>query len=154
MKKGKNEARYKIPIHVAEKMPLLDFDGKLIRQSLLMPLKMTGHRKWIRFFKLRRQGFCESHFDELFKRSFAFVDPRANQSAFPAIQNDAASVLAGRSLEICPSACASTMTFAIIADQVENPLETRARIISLCSESSAPKLPNRQPPQNSFFSAT
>ena len=69
-------------------MPLLDCDGKLIRQSLLMPLKMTGHRKWIRFFKLRRQGFCESHFDELFKRSFAFVDPRANQSAFPAIQNE------------------------------------------------------------------
>src|SRR5262252_3846154 len=57
---------------------------------------MTGHltyettnrRKWIQFLKLRRQSFCESHFDELFKRSFAFVDPRANQSAFPAIQNE------------------------------------------------------------------
>src|SRR5215472_4602079 len=61
-----------------------------------MPFKMTGHitheitshRKWIQFFKLRRQSFCESHFDELFKRSFAFVDPRANQSAFPAIQDE------------------------------------------------------------------
>src|SRR5262249_22703527 len=31
---------------------------------------------------------CESHFDELFKRSFAFVDPRPNQRAFPAIQNE------------------------------------------------------------------
>src|SRR5215467_12951021 len=40
------------------------------------------------FFALRRQSFCERHFDELFKRSFAFVDPRANQSAFPAIQNE------------------------------------------------------------------
>src|SRR5215475_4170481 len=50
--------------------------------------EMTGHRKWIQFFKLRRQSFCESHFDELFKRSFALVDPCANQSAFPAIQNE------------------------------------------------------------------
>src|SRR5215467_13167332 len=50
-------------------------------------------------------------------------------------RTNAASVLAGRSLKICPSACASAMTFAIIADQVENPLETRARIISFCSES-------------------
>src|SRR5262249_38777712 len=49
--------------------------------------KMTGHLEWVQFFKLRRQSFCESHFEELFKRSFAFVDPRANQSAFPAIQN-------------------------------------------------------------------
>src|SRR5262249_25881838 len=46
-----------------------------------LPLDKTG-------FKLRRQSFCESHFDELFKRSLAFVDPRANQCAFPAIQNE------------------------------------------------------------------
>src|SRR5215475_10339078 len=69
-------------------------------------------------------------------------------------RTNAASVLAGRSLEICPSACASAMTFAIIADQVEKPLDTRARIISLWSDSSAPKLASRQPPQNSLFSAT
>src|SRR5215467_5989101 len=50
--------------------------------------EMTGHRGGYNFLKLRRQSFCESHFDELFKRSFAFVDPRANQSAFPAIQNE------------------------------------------------------------------
>src|SRR5262245_34010160 len=50
---------------------------------------MTGHLKLVqKIFKLRRQSFCESHFDELLKRSFAFVDPRANQSAFPAIQNE------------------------------------------------------------------
>src|SRR5262249_49640121 len=39
--------------------------------------EMTGHCKWVQFSKLRRQSFCESHFDELFKRRFAFVDPRA-----------------------------------------------------------------------------
>src|SRR6201987_3535113 len=42
----------------------------------------------LKFFTLRHQSFCESPFDELFKRSFAFVDPRANQSPFPAIQNE------------------------------------------------------------------
>src|SRR5215813_4559297 len=51
-------------------------------------VRMTGHLNLDTIFKLRRQSFCESHFDELFKRSFAFVDPRANQSAFPAIQNE------------------------------------------------------------------
>src|SRR5262244_4275090 len=48
---------------------------------------MTGHLSGMQIF-LRRQSLCESYFDELFKRSFAFVDPRANQSAFPAIQNE------------------------------------------------------------------
>src|SRR5215467_8192119 len=47
----------------------------------------SGRRKWIQFLKLRRQSFCESHFDELLKRRFAFVDPCANQSTFPTIQN-------------------------------------------------------------------
>src|SRR5262245_39746652 len=51
------------------------------------PCKMTGHLTRYKFFKLRRQSFCESHFDELFKRRFAFVDPCANQSAFPTIHN-------------------------------------------------------------------
>src|SRR5262249_13864724 len=48
----------------------------------------TGHLISETIFKLRRQSSRESHFDELFERSFAFVHPRANQSAFPAIQNE------------------------------------------------------------------
>src|ERR1700741_2180531 len=49
--------------------------------------KMTGHlKRYKKVSKLRRQSFCESQFDELLKRRFAFVDPCANQSAFPTIQ--------------------------------------------------------------------
>src|SRR5262249_19303872 len=52
--------------------------------------EMTGHFTVVprKGCSLGRQSLGESHFEELFKRSFALVDPRANQSAFPAIQNE------------------------------------------------------------------